>query len=179
MCQRNCLHNLKKKKKISLVFFFFLSFSKPEEKESTDTHQLKVLKSVTQQEFEIGNRESLDTLALTEGSSGSRRRSIVRVEGKERKNTWRTEGEEEEKSMGMISKAATDSREIARRFITPTLLTPLSPCFPVNARQIHAREHPYTSLRPSATPPPLPHNPSSSSSPPFIYLQPYSSAYEF
>lgn len=63
---------------------------------------------------------------------------------------------EGEKSVEMVSKAATDSREIVGRFITPTLLTLPSPCFPVNARQIHAREHPYTSLRPSTPPPPLP-----------------------
>lgn len=76
---------LKKKKKNQFSFFFPFFFLSRRKEKSTDTHQLKVLESVTQQEFEIENRESLDTLALTEGSSGSRRRSIVRVEGKERK----------------------------------------------------------------------------------------------
>lgn len=110
-------------------------------------------------EFEIENGESLDTSALSEIRIQSWR------EGE--KNAWRTEEVEEGKSVEMVSKAVMDSREIAERFITPTLLPLPSLCFPINGRQIHAREHPYTSLYPPLPPPP------------FIYLWPYSSTYEF
>lgn len=71
-------------------------------------------------------------------------------------DTWRTEDAKEEGLKCGDGFKSGDGLARAKRFITPTLRTLPSLCFPVNVRQIRAREHPYTSIRPLAAQPPPP-----------------------